>query len=358
MQVVDLLRVLALAGVVVVNSASFEYAWTSPVSGIVEPVNSVAAAVAHGLIVALFQNKAYPLLAFLVGYGIGLQSRGCRAGATQRRMRVAYWLMALGIVHGVLLYFGDILLAYGLMTLIIVQHAHTRLRMLWRMCRWLAVYVLAITLLSSMMKFDIPAPLLGNAASWGEVWHINASTFGFALTGLPFDLLPLVTAFGLLGLIAARLRWLEHAHHWQRAWQQIAQVALPVGLALNLLNGLACAVLGYQGLYYNALQQTVPLVIGPVLSLGVVAAVAERMHQGAPWWLARLAPAGRYTLSMYLGTSLVLMLCLPAAGLGLGTRWGTVATFMASLVLYAVWISIALWMAQRLMAGPVERLLR
>jgi uncharacterized protein len=356
-QVVDVLRVLALAGVVVVNCASFEYAWTSPVAGLVEPAGSVAAAIVHGLIVALFQNKAYPLLAFLVGYGIGLQLRRASAQAIQRRKRVGYVLMALGVAHGLLLYFGDILLAYGVMTLILVQLARTRLRTLWRVCIWLAVYVLAITLLSNMMQLDIPTPELGNAATWGEVWQINASAFGIALLALPFSLLPLVTAFGLLGLVAARLHWLERAGHWQHAWQAITRVALPWGLALNLANGVACAVLGYQGLYYHLLQLTVPLIIGPVLSLGLVAAIALRMHRGAPL-LARLAPAGRYTLSMYLGTSTLLMLCIPQAGLGLGIAFGTVATFLVSLGLYAAWIGLALQLAQRRIQGPVECLLR
>jgi uncharacterized protein len=355
-QVVDLLRLLALAGVVVVNCASFKYAWTSPVAGIVEPAGSVAAALAHGLIVALFQNKAYPLLAFLVGYGVALQLRQPTAHNRQRRTRVAYWLIVLGLLHGLLLYFGDILLAYGIMSLILIRLVRARLRTLWRICRWLAAYMVVITLLASTLPLDIPTPLLANAATWLEALHINASTYGFALMGLPFDLLPLVTLFGLLGLIAARLRWLEHAHHWQPTWQRIARVALPWGLGLNIANGLACAVLGYHGLYYNVLQQMAPFLIGPLLSLGIVAAVALQMQHATPL-LTRLAPAGRYTLSMYLGTSLVLMFSIPAAGFGLGVQLDTVRMLIASLALYALWVGIALWMAQRRIKGPVERLL-
>jgi uncharacterized protein len=356
-EVLDTLRAFALLGVVVVNSASFVYAWSGPAAGAVDPPGSMLAAGVHGVIVALFQNKSYPLLSFLVGYGIALQLRGYTAEAAARRKRAAFILMALGLAHGVLLYFGDILFAYGVMSLILIRLARTRISTLWRVCKWLAAYVVLITLSYGAFSMDVPQAIFRDTYTWREVFTINAGTYGWMLAALPFDLLPVVTTFGLLGLIAGRLRWLEDSRRWAPQWQRIVQVALPWGLALNIANGLACAVFAYHGHYYNLLLQSAPTVIGPVLAAGFAAWIALAVQRGTAL-AAMLAPAGRYTLSMYLGTSFVLMFMLPGAGLGLSAYVGTAATFAGALGLYAVWIASAHALARRRIRGPVERLLR
>jgi uncharacterized protein len=356
-EVLDTLRAFALLGVVVVNSASFVYAWSAPVAGAVDPPGSALAALVHGVIVALFQNKSYPLLAFLVGYGIALQLRNYTPQTVARRKRVAYTLLALGLAHGLLLYFGDILFAYGLMSLILIWAARVRLRILWRWCKGLAAYVVLITALYSTFSLDAPQAVLRDATTWAEVMEINASTYAWVLFAMPFDLLPVVLTFGLAGLIAGRLRWLEDARRWAPQWQRMVRIALPWGLVLNLLNGVVCAALAYHGHYYNVFQQSVPTLIGPLMAAGWVAWVALSSQRGVPW-LHTLAPLGRYTLSMYLGTSLLLVLALPAAGLGLSMHVGTVGTFVGALAAYALWLVVARSMARRGLRGPIERLLR
>ncbi|MFM2399267.1 MAG: hypothetical protein RL341_1424 [Pseudomonadota bacterium] len=357
-EVVDALRALAMAGVVVVNTASFALAGSGPIAGIVEPAGSVLAACVHGIIVALFQNKAYPLLAFLVGYTMAMQMRGGAAHLIARRKRVALIMIALGLIHGFILYFGDILLAYGLMMLILVRLRKTRLRYVLRA----AIVVGVIAVLTSISFLTTKAQdvtyALGDAATWAEAITENARMFSYSVVALPIGLLPAVLVFGLLGLAAGRLRWLEAPHRWAAQWRGVARVGLTWGLLLNLANGVFSGITAYRGTHYDFAEFTLPGTVGPLLTAGIVAAVALRFAAGNANGLRALAPAGRYTLSMYLGTSAVLMLTIPQAGLGLSQRLGTAGLFVFALALCVVWIAIALTLAKRGIAGPAERLLR
>jgi uncharacterized protein len=355
---IDTLRLLCMAGVVVVNAASFSLAGSGPITGVVEPPGSMLAACVHAITVAFFQNKAYPLLAFLVGYTMAMQMRGGGPAQIARRKRVAWIMIALGLVHGFLLYFGDILLAYGVMMLILVRLRALRLRWLLRLAIAMGV-ISALTSLafSATLAQDVTHPL-GDAATWAQAISENATIFLYSVLALPIGLLPAVLVFGILGLAAGRLRWLEAPHRWRKQWQRVAGTALPWGLLINGVNGVACGVTGYRGIHYDFTEFTVPNIAGPVLTAGVVAALALRLHDGKSAWLRTLAPAGRYTLSMYLGTSAVLMLSMPRAGLGLSDALGTAGLFMFAVALSVLWLVIALALAQRGIIGPAERLLR
>jgi uncharacterized protein len=356
-EVLDTLRALALLGVIAVNSASFVYGGNSPVAGAVDPADSVFAALVHGLVVALFQNKAYPLLAFLLGYGIALQLRNATPHAIARRKRVAFTLAALGLAHGFFVYFGDILLAYGVASLILIRVARTRLRKLVRLWKWLAVYVVIVALLYGFAGEQALQPVLRDTAVWSDLLMLNASLYGWSLVGMPFDLLQVVLLFGIAGLVAARLRWLEDARRWRKHWAWLAHTLLPWALALNIATGALCAWYALADNYTFLLQQTLPMLLGPLLTAGLLGWVALALQRGNAW-LHAITPVGRYTLSMYLCTSLVLLLTLPVAGLGLSQHIGTAGTFAFSLLIYAAWVALALLLARRGIAGPFERLLR
>jgi uncharacterized membrane protein YeiB len=101
-----------------------------------------------------------------------------------------------------------------------------------------------------------------------------------------------------------------------------------------------------------------PTIVGPILSAGLVAWIALRFHAGRWPWLHSVAPAGRYTLSMYLGTSIALMASMPQAALGWADSMGTTDLFFFALALCAVWFGAARWLAKHRITGPAERLLR
>ena len=79
-------------------------------------------AVVAGLQLVLVDGRAYPLFGLLLGYGLGqLAARRATAGAEPGSVialirRRGWWLVAIGVAHVVLLWSGDIVAAYGLLT--------------------------------------------------------------------------------------------------------------------------------------------------------------------------------------------------------------------------------------------------
>ena len=356
----DALRALALGGVLLVNTMGYPVMPGGPVLGEVEPAGSLAAAAVQALVAAVVQGKAYPALAFLFGLSLALSVQDRRAPSLQRARRRLRALLALGVLHGLFLYAGDVLTAYALCGWLALAHVrarHARLRTRMRRAAWLVAIPLAVLMFLLVVWLVLgsgpaggrgmvgpwraePGETLGSVAHLGAYLALNASAYLSFNAAAAVFMYPLIYLLMLAGIAAARLRLLTH-RRW-RVWRQ-AQVRRWLGwlVAGNVAYGVAVAGLGSVrsgGLLL--LDLVAPLVCVP-LSAMLVLALATRWERGARAWAMRLAPLGRCTLSVYLGHSAVCLVLL--SGAGLGWQGGTVA--LAGLAVL-VWLA-ALALAQR-----------
>lgn len=350
---IDTLRVMALLGVVVVNAAGYA---SFPDTGYIvpppRPADSALAAATQWLVMSLFEGKAYPLLAFLFGvsFAASLRARGDE-GIVHRRRRMAR-LLGLGLLHGLLLYAGDVLTTYAVCGFLLLRWARMRTsRLVARLRWWVAFAALGVAAqvalgfaLGSMAGFE--PQTYANVAGWAPFVGLNASRYLSSVIGWPL-ILPQIVMLMLAGLIAGRLRLLTH-RRWRQRAGRVAAVALPLGVLLN--GALALAVLE-RGVGLDTPPNPWSAlfgVVGPVLSAGVAAAIVSR-----PGALGGLAPAGRLTLSMYLGASVLMALTL--SGAGLGWQLGSVGTFAYALGLYALLLAAAWTAARAGWRGALER---
>ena len=114
----DAMRGFALLGILLINLTAFSgYAFIDPTSKAALPWNG-ADGVLEYLTHALIEAKFYSLFSFLFGLGFALQlQRAEQRDADFRsvfRRRMA-WLLVFGLLHAVLVWFGDILNFYALM---------------------------------------------------------------------------------------------------------------------------------------------------------------------------------------------------------------------------------------------------
>lgn len=366
---VDALRVLALAGVFAVNFTSYS---DSPVATPLGLVNSDAdwpALLAHGLVAGLFQAKAYPLLAFLFGYSFALSLRGLlQRGRTMaqalahRRSRMLR-LLALGLIHGCLIYMGDILSAYSVCGLILLFWAPQRMGRLLPRLRLLAVLWCLMTVLGGFsVLFNPPgaidptaAPTLGSILEFGPWWSLNMISYLRDQIGSLPAFLPELLSLTLGGLVAGRLRLLEGRRRWRPLLRQIAGWGLGLGLPLNVAYGMAAMLSASHGGRWDWTLVMFSALIGPLLSAGVVAAAALAWQRGTPGWLLWLSAAGRNTLSMYIGLSVVMLVLLSGIGAGWGPRLGADQALLLALFLYALATVFAAWAGRHGINGPLER---
>ncbi|WP_067065602.1 DUF418 domain-containing protein [Roseateles chitosanitabidus] len=338
---VDALRALALLPVVAVNWGGYgalpDMGPMSPPT----PAGSVLAEAVSWFLHALIAGKGISLLAFLFGYSQGLSQDRGEAGLARRRRRLGK-LLLLGVLHGTLLYMGDILTLYAVAGSVLALWAGIRLsemKVRIGVLLLLELGVIALTFVMASMTLDhVPSTPLAQPATWAD-WtlrnagHFLSTTIAFVILGLPTPLLLMAA-----GLMSARLRLFSHPRwepmlaRWSRRWL-LPAVGVNIAFASLLWPGLRegdAFVSGQYAIFY----------LFPTLLLlsAAVPAVVLRLRRD-PRLLALLAPLGRHTLTLYL-TSSVLSFAL-FSGAGLSWQPGTVVVALLSLAYWVGGVALA-----------------
>jgi uncharacterized protein len=261
--IADGLKALALLGVFIVNGLGYALAPYYPLQlGAPVPVDSVIAQAIHALALTFLMGKALPFLAFLFGYSMAnLSKRTAYPNAIQRRQ---YKLLLVGVLHGALLYFGDILTAYALLGLWCSGAIALRGRSLLKRWRWWALFSTALILGWLLWEWMNYQPIAGfNAEQWDETFgaalgydqfiSLNASTYCVAILGWLFFSAPLHICLFLTGIMAARYQWLTLHPRLPRLFlRPWLYRSWPLALAANALLGVVSAYLHYRyGLMAN-----------------------------------------------------------------------------------------------------------
>lgn len=359
---IDALRACAILGVLIANAQSYPTGPYGTPLGLPMPPDSTLAWIVHAGVALLVQGKAYPLLAFLFGYSQALSQRAvAAASALERRRRRMRRLLVIGVLHGALLFAGDILTLYAVCGLLLLHQAHARPSVLRRrLLNWLliALAVFAVNVWLAWLGSRGAAPV---TPAWTALYitvpdaaayfALNAGVYATAQVLSSVLFLPEVMTLMLAGLLAGRLQLLTRKR-WRGLVALIARRALPLGLLGNAGYALVVTAGSRGGIEGQWPWLVAGLPVGWLLSAGFCAAVASAWHAGPTPALRALVPLGRYTLSLYVGLSLLFVLLLSGAGL----RWpaGTVALALGAIGLWFGALAAAHWAAARGMRGPLE----
>jgi uncharacterized protein len=356
----DVLRALALAGVLLVNGLGYRDVPYGRLLGEVQPPDSPWAHAIAFVAAALVQGKAYPILTLLFGMSLVYAVRGRDAAAAVRHAdRRSRRLLLLGVLHGLLLYYGDILTLYALCAFWVTRQMREPWRGFARRLRsalwWALIAIVAATALAFVPPSGAASlGTVGTVSGYAQFLGVNATTyFGAQLFGLVLAL-PLVRLGMLAGVAAARLRLLTHRRWRTRAHTLLRRWFAPL-LAANLAYAVAhLSVPHSQPALTPALAAISPLWAMPLAALYVTAASIV-WRTGHRVWLAGFAPLGQHTLSVYVGASVVMVSLFSGAGLGLEPTtmgwaagalglWGLAAA--ASRIARGRW-PLEAWMARR-----------
>ncbi|MCG6118260.1 MAG: DUF418 domain-containing protein [Aquimonas sp.] len=239
---VDVLRGFALLGIGVVNLPYLAL----PLADQLGPPGGGLDAAAYFIGKLLFEGKFFVLFSFLFGWGFGAQLNSAeRAGMSPRRRYLAR-LVALalfGVLHALLVFQGDILLAYACLGLLLwpLRQAPPK-RLLWIAAAMLPVSALSFALLytESGSVEDLVALGLDPGSEGYRGGYLQ--TVGQRLAEWPFALAvvvlfngPLAFAAFCLGLAAYRAGFLDaRSAGFQQQTRRIP-ILLGIALAANLL---------------------------------------------------------------------------------------------------------------------------
>jgi uncharacterized protein len=378
----DALRGIALLGILMVNMASFKGLSTLELfpraESLAQPIDQAAFLLIH----ALFTAKFYPIFAFLFGLGFALQMERLQArgvsptGIMLRRLLV---LLAIGALHGLFVWTGDVLLGYALCGMLLLLFARLSSRAvlysalgLWGAqalcclsCGGLTLWWAAVGDTEGAGGDFFAAYIEQGRQAYAQPSYWVAQQFRFVEWLLMFlnaiFFLPNVLVMFLLGLYFGKQGVFGQLAAHRGLMGVLGGVGIPVGVVLNALYawGLLSALRNE-----NELQSygwlTLGIVFGPVLAVGYIGAFGWLWSaaEGLQRALTPIAAAGRMALTNYLMQSVVCTLLFYGYGLGLHDKVGIAQGVLLTLLLWGVQVGYStLWLA-RYQFGPMEWLWR
>ena len=380
--VLDVIRGLALLGILVMNMPGFSssffaeadgsHLWTQPWDRHAEALRDM-----------LFSGKFNSMFSLLFGLGFTVQYARMQAmdpdHATALYLRRLAALLAIGLVHGAIFWPGDVLHTYALLGLLLVlplRNARPRtlvlligLGLLYPVVSgglrlWLVTPEVTAHLVARAQAFEAS----NNAAyGHGSFWQAAAESmrvFGHFYS----DRWSLWNALGwyvqlavtmLLGMLAGRLQWVQRIPALLPQIRRLTWWSLGVGLVCGAVFTLVFELNRVPGPSPIKLLGGLCFWLSRLGMMVFYVLVVVRLVQH-PAWQRRLAPlslAGRMPLSNYLLQTAICTTLFNGWGLGL---WGRVGPALGLLLALAIFFGLQLpwsrWWLARHARGPLEML--
>ncbi|KAA2285867.1 DUF418 domain-containing protein [Arenimonas fontis] len=387
--VMDVLRGFALLGILLMNIEGMAGPLTASMTG-VDPSLSGADRVADTLVYLLVQGKFYPLFSLLFGMGFAVML--ARAQAREQPFFAIYLrrilaLLAIGLVHALLIWAGDILVTYalaGFVLLLFFRRTPASRLIGWGVFWMLVPCVLNLLLggLGSLVQLAPPE----QAAEFQRQMQEQAATFAAQIEAQRLaygsgsfaeataqrvadvgSMLAFILIYGwfilglfLLGAWFVRSGAIARPGEWPRLYAALRRLALPAGLAMTLWSWWLVPTMDFARLDLTAsFAQVLQMLGGVLMALAYLAWIVRAVQAANPaGWPSWLAPAGRMALSNYLLQSLAMTLLFYHYGLGLFEQVPRAWQLPLATGFFLLQLGLSRWWLDRFRMGPVEWLWR
>jgi uncharacterized protein len=386
-EAMDVLRGVALLGILLMNIEAFVGPLMNAITGL-DPTLTGADRSVDAAIYVFVQGKFYLLFSLLFGMGFAvMMARARDAGRPffSLYLRRTLALLAIGLVHLLLIWSGDILVVYALIALpllLIFRTVPSSQLPYWMAGLYLlnVVGIFAMSALGSIaqleptMAAEMDKALQYQAAEMQRLLDDQRTVYGTgsvvdaivqrgrdAATMVPTTLFAGGQILGMfvLGAWFVGSGAIARPQSFPRFYAFLRWGALPLGLALMLLSFWIMPTVEFDRLDATS---------GAATALGMTAALG--MCLGYLAWILRglesplgaalrwVAPAGRMALTNYLAQSIVCTLVFYGYGLGLFEQLSRALQLPFVLALFAVQVLYSRWWLSRFRFGPMEWLWR
>ncbi|WP_201312667.1 DUF418 domain-containing protein [Dyella sp. EPa41] len=365
-QAIDVLRGLALFGVLMVNlvtefRVSVFQQFLPP-----DPAMPWIDRLAETFVTAVLELKAISLFSLLFGVGMAiqfehLQDDPSRLPLLVRRVCV---LLVFGVIHMCLIWNGDILTEYALVGMLAIPFLYFPNRALCAAALGLVVLFVSLSLLLPQGYWPTTALLQQQVADanriyanggYGDVLRFRVQEIPVLLPLLAY-IAPRTLALFLAGILVWRSGVLRHPDRY-KPWLLCTTVSgLSLGAVLTFMDGSGRALVSAE--YQPWLTLVAPL--GPIALASGYASVLLLLlgFTRARKVLGIFAPLGRMAFTSYICQSLVFGWLFYGYGLGWFGRLGAARTLVLGLAVYIAQIIVSEWWLRRFRFGPIEWLWR
>ena len=377
---IDVVRGVALLGILAVNIVMFAWpyeAYTKPAPMLAHDASgapSTLATVSWGAMNVFFYQKMVFLFSMLFGAGVVFYARKFDEGPLSRGAGLWYrrmvWLLAIGLAHAFLLWYGDILVWYAVIGASFVWWVRR-----WRPAALLALgiplIVLGLGMLTGMsalqasfapeegqpnpVSFD--AELAAYTGSYLDMLKHRAFMLLFMyILMLPLMMGPYVGGVMLVGQAMMKWGWLTGKRR-PRDYFVLAAIALPIGWGLAIFATLELLAAPEGSIPWRA--ASVLMFSGPPGGIGTMALIVGLWKIGALGSAAHaLAAVGRMAFTNYLLQTVLCTTFFYSYGLGFYGRVTYPSLWLVVVGVWAINIILSLVWLRFFRFGPAEWLWR
>lgn len=335
----------------------------------------------------LIESRFYSLLILLFGVGFGLQL--ARAQASGADLRNAYYrrtaaLLVIGIIHGTLIWRGDILTFYALVAFALVMFRSASNRTL--LVSAALLYFLGPSIVREIMMLSGHGIMMPDTSgetiavyahgSWSQIEAARVGGYLQWLGRWGLGSYASTLASFLVGLWTVRSGYLNRVVYETRSTRRLLAVALlaaAIGYATLLWGdnvwhpfhpsrpGVG-PTFPYVVFQLNLMRVTILRTLdwateGPALAFACILLLVWQRRTGEGV-LRPLAATGQMALTTYLTQSVVSTLLFYHYGLGWYGSVGFTGMLLITLILFACQMAVSTWWLAHFRYGPVEWLWR
>lgn len=361
---IDALRGFSLLGILLMNILTFAYPYQ-----IINPFeffqhqDGAWFKISSLFIIASF----YPIFAFLFGYGLSIMyQNSLDKGLNYYPMitRRLLFLLLLGIIHGVFIFYGDILSTYALLGLIAIifvrlKPQYTLIALSIGIGIFVLLYLLPMILLKDVTQIESFVGLqelervnnILSSADYVSIIGFNLKYFGMNIANAilvgPFSILPIM----LFGIYAHQINWFNKIKQHKNLYMVIGVVVLILGLAIKMIQ------IVLEGSVTSQLMSQ--MIGGPIVALSyIMFFVILCEDQTVRKILTPLQSIGKLSLTTYISQSIICILIFYGVGLNYYGKLPVLTIYIIGIVIYCVQLILSYLYSLKFKQGPLEKLWR
>jgi len=376
-QFIDVLRGMALFGILAANMRAF-FAPLDVYDNIGVLFHARADVIGQWVVDAFIQGKFITIFSFLFGMGFAIQmsraeTKGVRFMSFYPRRLLA--LALFGLIHGILIWGGDVLLTYACSGAILLLFRNREQKtLLWWAGSLFALPIVVSTVFLGIYfsrwrrPWMVPKPpdmakvhTALQIYAHGTLRQILAQNWVEWKQELPLTLFAIyATALFLLGMWVWRAGIVQRLGEYKAVLQRVCAWCLLIGGALSIYVATVRALIPHtQVSLWGFFGGVLWLPSSHILAAGYASGLALLfLHDDWRKWLMPFAAVGRTALTNYLMQSVICTLFFYHYTTGLYGRIGPAWGWVATIILYSAQVVISNWWLLHYRFGPMEWLWR
>ncbi|MDT3994196.1 DUF418 domain-containing protein, partial [Mammaliicoccus fleurettii] len=274
------------------------------------------------------------------------------------------FLLLIGMIHGIFIFYGDILATYALLGFIAIifvrlkpQHSLVALTIGFGIL--ILLYILPMVLLQDATQVENFVGLqelerVNNilaSADYLSIIGVNLKYFGMNVANTilvgPFSILPIM----LFGIYAHQINWLNKIRNHKNLYTVIGLVIFILGLAIKMIQ------IVLEGSMTSQLISQ--MLGGPIVALSyIIFFVLLCEDATARKVLNPLQYIGKLSLTTYLTQSIICIFIFYGIGLNYYGKLPVLTIYTIAIVIYLVQLLLSYLYLKKFKQGPIEKLWR